>query len=433
MSNRASPGWDLVERRDPPDHRSVVRELPRLFALPLLICLIGVVSFVAAGEVVAARVSTLVDTSKIHLALPTEPSPTDTVWLCRPGLIDNPCEGDLSATLVGANGKTTVEPSQSVADPPVDCFYVYPTVSLQKGTNATLEIDPEERAIAKAEAARFSQVCDVYAPMYPQLTKAAIKDTSKISVQGELNAYEGVWKAFLDYMAHYNRGRGVVFIGHSQGAFLLSMLLQSEMDSNPANRDLMVSALLPGGNVSVRAGELTGGDFANIPACTSATETSCVVAYSTFSSAPGEDALFGRVDSPINPFHQDASRHLQVLCVNPTSIGGGSGPALPYLPTSNLASLVGKTWPIGSAKTPFISYPGEYQATCKSNGVADWLQIDRTSTKDARPNVSTLSSPTWGLHMVDVSMVLGNLVDLVRTQTVSWEAKNPSARQASTR
>jgi len=43
-----------------------------------------------------------------------------------------------------------------------------------EGTNANLKIDAEERAIAVAQAAQFSQVCNVYAPMYPQLTKAAI-------------------------------------------------------------------------------------------------------------------------------------------------------------------------------------------------------------------------------------------------------------------
>ena len=71
-------------------------------------------------------------------------------------------------------GAADVEPAAPAADPPIDCFYVYPTVSRQKTINANLTIDPEERAVAAAQAARFSQVCRVYAPMYPQLTLAAI-------------------------------------------------------------------------------------------------------------------------------------------------------------------------------------------------------------------------------------------------------------------
>ena len=61
---------------------------------------------------------------------------------------------------------------QPARPPPrrVDCFYVYPTVSGQKTGNANLNIDPEERSIALFQAARFSQACRVFAPMYRQLT-----------------------------------------------------------------------------------------------------------------------------------------------------------------------------------------------------------------------------------------------------------------------
>jgi hypothetical protein len=31
-------------------------------------------------------------------------APSNTVWLCKPGLPDNPCESDLATTLVAADG-----------------------------------------------------------------------------------------------------------------------------------------------------------------------------------------------------------------------------------------------------------------------------------------------------------------------------------------
>ncbi len=68
------------------------------------------------------------------------------------------------------NGRTTVVDPKPAKNPPIDCFYVYPTVSGQPGPNADLTIDPEETAVAETQASRFSQVCRVYAPMYPQLT-----------------------------------------------------------------------------------------------------------------------------------------------------------------------------------------------------------------------------------------------------------------------
>ncbi len=63
--------------------------------------------------------------------------------------------------------------------PPIDCFYVYPTVSEQEGPNANLEIEPQETQIAIDQASRFSQDCKVYAPMYRQLTLKAINEPGR--------------------------------------------------------------------------------------------------------------------------------------------------------------------------------------------------------------------------------------------------------------
>src|SRR5664279_6534007 len=147
--------------------------------------------------------------------------PDDTVWLCKPGLANNPCEGNLDATPIDWAIRAGYEQASPAADPPIDCFYVYPTVSRQKGVNADLTIDVEETDVAIAQAARFSQVCHVYAPMYPQLTLAAIADPSKISYGSAITAYSSLYSSFRNYIANYNHGRGIVFIGHSQGAMML--------------------------------------------------------------------------------------------------------------------------------------------------------------------------------------------------------------------
>ena len=216
-------------------------------------------------------------------------SPTDrwgTVWLCRPGIVSNPCTSNLTASVVAANGAARIEHASGPANPPVDCFYVYPTVSRQPTTNANLQIDPEERSVAVSQASRFSTACRVYAPMYPQLTLHAIFTPGGITAQSAAIAYGGVVSAFHNYLAHYNHGRGIVFIGHSQGASLLIALLRREVDPNPSLRRRLVSALLLGGNVTVARGKRTGGDFTHIPACEAAGETGCVVAYSSFDGAP---------------------------------------------------------------------------------------------------------------------------------------------------
>ena len=96
-------------------------------------------------------------------------------------------------------------------------------------------------------------------------------------------------------MAHYNNGRPIVFIGHSQGTMMLTRLIAAEVDPNPSLRSQLVSALLIGGNVKVPMGQDVGGDFQNIPACRSATQTGCVVAYSSFDEPPPADSFFGKV------------------------------------------------------------------------------------------------------------------------------------------
>jgi len=347
--------------------------------------------------------------------------PDNTVWLCKPGLAADPCAGNLDSTVVDAAGASTLQPAAPAGDPPVDCFYVYPTVSRQTTVNANLTIDPEGREVALAQAALFSKVCRVFAPMYPQLTLAAIATPSKISLGAALIAYDYVDAAFRDYMANYNHGRGIVFIGHSQGALMLTALLKFEVDPNPELRRLLVSALLMGGNVTVPVGKSVGGDFASIPACASATQTGCVVAYSTFDTTPPADALFGRVNSVLDPFPNGSTLPLQVLCVNPAAPGGGTASLLPYFPTTGLSALLGDRAPVFKAATPFVAYPDEYSAHCRSSGGATWLQVDRTGgAADRRPALTVAESPAWGLHEVDVNIALGNLVELVRTESAAF-------------
>jgi len=52
-------------------------------------------------------------------------APSSTVWLCRPGLANDPCDTSLTTTVVGANGARTVRHARPAADPPIDCFYVH--------------------------------------------------------------------------------------------------------------------------------------------------------------------------------------------------------------------------------------------------------------------------------------------------------------------
>jgi hypothetical protein len=61
-------------------------------------------------------------------------------WLCRP---ERPgaCDVDLSTTVLGRDGRATVERARLDPKAPVDCFYVYPTVSTDTATVSDLVAD----------------------------------------------------------------------------------------------------------------------------------------------------------------------------------------------------------------------------------------------------------------------------------------------------
>ena len=345
-----------------------------------------------------------------------------TVWLCRPGLTDDPCTSDLTTTVIARNGATHVEHSSAAGTPAIDCFYVYPTISGQPTINANLAIEFREREVAAAQASRFSPVCRVYAPVYRQITLSALRHPARITRADASVAYNGVLAAFRDYLAHYNDGRGIVFIGHSQGAAILIHLLRQEVDGKPAVRGRLVSALLMGGNLTVPRGRSVGGDFAHIPACGSTGQTGCVVAYSSFTAKPPRNSQFGRTTSDAGVrllMPHNLSPDLGIMCVNPASPAGGTAPLDPYIPSLVLAFIHNGSAP--KVDTPWVSFPGEYSARCESSGDATWLQVTRRrGAADHRPLLTRLQDPAFGLHVLDVNIALGNLVRLVRSQAAAY-------------
>ena len=330
------------------------------------------------------------------------------VWLCRPGVSPDPCTPSLDAQVVTSSGATAVQTAAD-ATSPVDCFYVYPTVSTESGANADLTVQPPEIAAATAQAGPFSQACRVWAPMYRQRTKSSLAKGLGADPRADTVAFQSVQRAFLDYLANDNGGRPIVFLGHSQGAAMLIRLLRADVDRVQSTRRLLVAAIILGGNVEVPKGEDVGGTFANIPACVSNTRTGCVIAYSTFPGAPPADSLFGIPGQGVSlQSGRTSAAGQQVLCVNPASLSGGSAALVSWFPSP------GRT-------LPWRIYPDLYQAQCRTQGDADWLQITTTkSSGDTRPVVSETLGPRWGYHLDDVNLATGNLVADVEAEAAAF-------------
>ena len=338
-----------------------------------------------------------------------------TVWLCKPGLDDNPCETGLKTTVFTPSGKAGVEKPKAAMRPKIDCFYVYPTVSDDQGMNSDREIDPEERSVARFQAARYSQHCRVFAPMYRQLTLAAIGSAS-VSPEAAQLAYGDVLEAWKTYLRRFNDGRGVVFIGHSQGSFVLRNLIAQEVDPRKSIRKRLVSALLFGGDVLVAKNQLIGGDFQRIPACESSDETGCAIAFSTFNGPVPPDARFGR---PGGFFGGDPATQ-DVLCTDPTLLRGRDErlrlvlPSEPFAPGTTIGAgteAVGQPRP--DVSTPWIELRNAYAGECSSADDANVLQV---TDLPGATHLNPVPDASWGLHLADAQIALGNLIPVVADQ-----------------
>ena len=348
----------------------------------------------------------------------------ESVWLCKPGAVANPCESSEETTVELGSGSTSVEDPQPASNPPIDCFYVYPTVSSQSTVNANYEVGAEEKQVAIDQASRFSQQCKVYAPIYPQLTLNAIKHPEEITTGDRATAYLGVQFAFNEYMSKYNDGRGFVLIGHSQGALMLKQLIKEEIDPNAELRKHLVSAMIFGGNVLVPKGGTVGAEFQNIPACESAGQTHCVVAYSSFLNKPPAGSFFGRVSSPLlGTATKEEEEKDEVLCVNPAlSVQGEEAGALERYESTT--QIPGFEFPAPSAPTPWVSMPGQYTGQCEHSEGATWLQLtDVGPSEDKREQIAEVLGPEWGTHLNDVNVALGNLVGMTALEAATYAAE----------
>jgi hypothetical protein len=352
-------------------------------------------------------------------------------WLCRPGKAADACSIDLTTTIVAADGTMTRETFAAKPQPPIDCFYVYPTVSSDQGTNSDMSIDPAEQNVVRQQFARFRSQCRTFAPMYRQVTVRGLMTTMSSGNRLSLDqgpGYNDVLNAWNHYLKHDNNGRGVVLIGHSQGAMVLTRLIAEEIDGKPIQSRL-VSAILMGTSIAVPKGKDVGGAFKHIPLCRSAQQTGCLITFATFRSTipPPANTLFGRV----------GGEGMEAACTNPAALGGGSGQLQAYLTGqgSLIASAVAQKhqWVKDAApvETPFVSVPGLLTAECASNEHASFLKITvNADANDPRADdipgdLGMLGKPqaNWGLHLVDVNLTMGNLLEIVSRQSQAHRAK----------
>ncbi len=344
-------------------------------------------------------------------------------WLCRPGLAasQDACAVELTTTVISEDGRFTRETWAPASNPPIDCFYVYPTVSLDPTGNSDMVAGAEERNVIRSQFARFASQCRPFAPLYRQFTLTALRANTagKPITADRTLGYNDVLDAWNHYLQADNNGRGVVLIGHSQGSGVLSQLIRNEIDGKPI-QSRIISAMLLGTNVTVPKGKDVGGAFQQMPLCRSSEQTGCVISYVTFRSnmPPPEDSRFGRVQG----------EGMEAACTNPAALTGGKGQLHAYL------SATGREWvtPAATVNTTYVSVPRLLSAQCVTNDRGSYLEVTVNAdphdprTDEIGGDVVTNGKvvPSWGLHLIDVHVAIGNLVDIVGKQSKAYLTKS---------
>ncbi len=363
------------------------------------------------------------------------PSPTpdytrDSAWLCLPGRRDI-CAVPLATTELPGSGYGARIVAAPAPNPPVDCFYVYPTVSRDAGLNSDLApSDNEEGYAAQNQIARFGSVCRVFAPLYRQMTTGAIAVAATggdVTAAGVL-AYADVASAFRSYLANRNKGRPFVLIGHSQGSLMLGHLIAREIEGRPVARRMLL-AIIPGYNVLVPRGRLVGGTFKSTPLCSRAGQTGCVLAWSSFRIAnpPPEGALFGLTSQP----------GMTVACTNPAAPGSTAWTDLDsYWNGRSALSVPGGPvqWSSeGPPPTTFLHTGDLVSGRCINEGPRGYLSIRtnppgpggrRTARIGGEIGLLGFFLPGWGMHLNDIAEAQGDLIRRVA------EVSPPPARTA---
>jgi hypothetical protein len=402
-------------------HRSLASA--SLFALALAAC--GPEAPTVAAPAAEAADSAL---APAIAAIPPLDYAQPSHWLCRPGAGDA-CQQVATVTGVNPDGSLEQQGASVAIDQPVDCFYVYPTVSRDPGGNSDATPGEEEAEVARQQFVHFAGACRLFAPVYRQVTLTALRKLhagERVETDREM-AYADVRAAWRHYLANDNAGRGIVLIGHNQGAGLLTRLLAAEVDGKP-EQGRLVSAILPGADIEVPQDSDIGGSFAAIPLCQTATSIGCVVAWSAFraETPPPADSLFGRA----------ATTGRRIACVNPAQLDG-TDQLSAYLPTTSvLFDEVADPAPWTTLpdappiNTPFVALPGLLSAQCINREGASYLAItvnadpadSRTDTINGDIMVDNAVRAQWGLHLFDLHLAMGNLLDIVGRQSAAWLA-----------
>lgn len=120
-------------------------------------------------------------------------------------------------------------------------------------------------------------------------------------------------------------------------------------------------------------------------------------------------------------------------CVNPAAPAGGSAELDAYFPKQGGASILtpevpdteGRTWvdpSAGEIETPFVRLTDLASGECTTAGRLRYLEAT-IQGDPAGPRADDIPgdlTPEWGLHLVDINVAMGNIIEQVRLQAEAY-------------
>ena len=323
---------------------------------------------------------------------PSPDNPAAEQSLDEPGAMDT--EGSLAGE--AADAQTT---------PDFAVFFVPPTSFLKAGGtawNATLDdatTNSRARTFLRGLASPFNRADEIWAPKYRQAAAGAFLTDKPEAQQAIDAAYADVAQAFDYFLESVDEDKPIVLAGHSQGAIHVLRLLMDRAEAAGMG-DRIVAVYAIGWPISIEH-DLPA---LPLPACASAQQTGCIIAYSAFSD-DGDAGFIKRRYEATPGFDGQPRGNGPILCVNPlTGSTGGEAPA-----SANLGTLK----PSADLSSGEL-IAGAVPARCNEEGL---LLIGDP------PELGEGVLPGGNYHVYDIPLFWKNLQEDVLKRVNAWTSK----------
>ena len=389
----------------------------------------GTLRRVVVAIVLATAIGCLLAPSALAGKKPKKHVRDTTTWLCKPGLPDNPCEPGFSTTLLSPSGQITgTQDVKADRKRKIDCFYVYPTVSDHKtpiATSRSIQRSARSRSTrrrATASTAASSPRCTDRSPCRGSSAPGSRARSAADRLRRRARRLE---ELSAQVQPGPRRGPDRPLPGQLRPAAADPQGGRPEADRAQA----------PGlGDPARRQRDRAAGSrrrrrLPAHPRLPSRNQTRLRHRVLDL-QRPGARPTRSSGDRPSR-----AGRPGDVLCTNPAALGGGSAR------TSTPSSPRSRSRP-ARRSAPATSARRRAPARRRDHAVGRARELRRrmlrrtttpTSCRSARvarrPGAARVPDATWGLHLTDANIALGNLTDDVAVEAKAWLKKNGSSKK----